>query len=546
MEKFFQGLCVSEGFSIGKISFTESVSEILENKTDNIDFEIKKLEYAIENSKKELENISNDIINAHLLMLDDVEFIKKIKDYISQKKWSAEYSVKVAGDEFAHIFENMDNDYFKERAYDIRDVSQRIIRNIQGKNSIDFEKLDCGTIVIAKDILPSDVARFNPEKISGIITAIGGRTSHSAIIAKNLGIPTIMGIGEKAIEEIKLSNKVIIDAFEGKVFIDPSKELLNKYENKILESKEKKISLKNFIGKKTKTKDGVNIELFCNISSIDDLVKVCENDGEGIGLFRSEFIFMDRNKAPSEDEQYEIYKKVLEIMNHKPVIIRTMDIGGDKNIPYLNMMKEENPFLGYRAVRHSLKEPENFIIQLRALLRAGIYGNLKVMIPMISSLNEIRKVKEIFRQVKDQLTLENIKFSDNIPVGIMIEVPSAAICSDMLAKEVDFFSIGTNDLIQYTVAADRMNDKVADIYDIWNPAVLRLIKMTIENGHKAGISVGMCGSAAGSVDLIPIFLKMGLDEFSVSPKDVLKIREIISFFDRDDESIDINKILHFE
>ena len=546
MEKIFQGLCVSEGISIGKIFFAENFSRVLEIKIDNIEFEIRKLECAIQKSKKELENISNDIINTHLLMLDDVEFIKKIKDSISYDRWSAEYSVKINGEKFADIFEAMDNNYFRERAYDIRDVSQRIIRNLQGKNSIDFENLDYGTIIIAKDILPSDVARFNPEKISGIITAFGGKTSHSAIIAKNLGIPSVMGIGEEAVEDIKLSNNIIIDGFQGKVFVNPSKELVYEYENKILKMKERKKSLKNFIGKKTKTKDGMNIELFCNISSTYDLDEVLENDGEGIGLFRSEFIFMERSKAPSEDEQYEIYKKTLETMGGKPVIIRTMDIGGDKNIPYLNMSKEENPFLGYRAIRYCLKEPENFVTQIRALLRAGVYGNLKIMIPMISSLEEILEVKNIFNNVKKELSMEKIEFLENVPLGIMIEVPSAAICSDILAEEVDFFSIGTNDLIQYTVAADRMNQKVSDIYDVSNPAVLRLIKMTIDNGHKAGISVGMCGSAAGNLNLIPFFLKMGLDEFSVSPKDILKVREKISCYNRYDENKDLIKALHIK
>ncbi len=536
MNTVIKGLGVSEGLGIGTLLVVKP--EVIPTKklTQDITLETEKLTKALEQSLTELEDIYNakletlgedkaQIFQAHMMILQDPEWTKDIESKIKDESYVAEYAVQLSAEAMAGMFEAMDNPYFQERAHDIRDVARRIIRIIRGEDAVDLGSAKPGTIVAAEDLTPSDTAQLNPDNIVGILTAIGGKTSHSAIIARTLGIPAVMGIGKDAFETLCVGTKTVIDGTQGELILNPSNESVKKTNLLIEELKVEKEALRELVGKPSKTIDGKQVELAANIASPGDLERVLENDAEGIGLFRSEFLFMDRNSAPSEKEQYEAYKTVLEGMNDKPVIIRTMDIGGDKEVPYLNMPEEMNPFLGYRAIRYCLNEPEVFRIQIRALLRAGVYGNLKIMLPMISSVREVREVKVIIEEMKTELQNEGLEYNANVPLGIMIEIPAAAICSDLLAKEVDFFSIGTNDLIQYTVAVDRMNESIADLYTAYHPAVLRLIKMTIENGHKAGIWVGMCGSVAGDLDLMPLLLGMGLDEFSMSPAAILKARK---------------------
>ncbi|MBN2900179.1 MAG: phosphoenolpyruvate--protein phosphotransferase, partial [Clostridia bacterium] len=390
-------------------------------------------------------------------------------------------------------------------------------------------------IIIAKDLTPSDTASLKADATAGIITEIGGSTSHSAIIARTLGIPAVMGV-KNATALIEDNSIVTIDGQTGKIIANPSEEILEDMREKIRLANEEREALRIYLDQPSHTKDGIEVEISSNIAGPDDLPFVIENGSDGIGLFRSEFIFMNRSEAPSEEEQYAIYKKVLSTLSDKPVIIRTLDAGGDKEIPYLDIPKEMNPFLGYRAIRYCLDHDSLFKAQIRALLRASVYGKLRIMFPMISSLEELLAAKAVVAACKAEMTSEGIPFSEDIELGIMIEIPSAAIISDILAKEVDFFSIGTNDLIQYSVAVDRMNEQIKNLYTPYHPAVIRLIKTVIENGHAAGIWVGMCGAVAGNEKMIPLLLHLGLDEFSMGPTDVLKARKIISQLNRKNET----------
>ncbi len=554
MSVVIKGLGVSEGLGIGRLLLMKPEVQPQEAFVDNVKVELNKLSDATYKSLIELQAIYSEkleklgeekaqIFQAHIMILKDPEWIKDIEAKIEAKKYEAQYSVHVSAEAMAQMFEQMDNEYFRERAHDIRDVARRIIRNLRGQEATDLSQAPKGTIVVAQDLTPSDTAQLKPENISGIVTAIGGKTSHSAIIARTLGIPAVMGIGMNNFESLTNQADAIINGQEGSLILNPDAKERACAKRLVKELSAEKESLKSLIGQSTYTKNERQVELAANIASPDDLKRVIENDAEGIGLFRSEFLFMDRNSAPSEEDQFKAYRSVLEGMNDKPVIIRTMDIGGDKEVSYLNMPKEMNPFLGYRAIRYCINEPQIFKIQMRALLRAGLYGNLKIMLPMISSVHEVRAVKEIIEGVKADLQAEGLPFNDSVPLGIMIEIPAAAIASDLLAKEVDFFSIGTNDLIQYTIAVDRMNESIADLYTAYHPAVLRLIKMTIENGHKAGIWVGMCGSVAGDLDLMPLLLGMELDEFSMSPANILKARKRALDIDTDSVKDHLDTVL---
>lgn len=554
MNTVIKGLGVSEGLGIGKLLVVKPEVVPVKETAQDIQLETDKLTKALEQSLVELEDIYNSkldqlgedkaqIFQAHMMILQDPEWTKDIENKIKDEKYVAEYAVHLSAEAMAGMFEAMDNAYFQERAHDIRDVARRIIRIIRGEEAVDLGTAKPGTIIAAEDLTPSDTAQLNPKNIAGILTAIGGKTSHSAIIARTLGIPAVMGIGVEAFETLSPGIELVIDGIKGELTLNPSEDIIAKTNVLIEEINTEKEALRKLVGQTSKTIDGRQVELAANIASPGDLERVLENDAEGIGLFRSEFLFMDRNSAPSENEQYEAYKAVLEGMKDKPVIIRTMDIGGDKEVPYLNMPKEMNPFLGYRAIRYCLNEPQVFRIQIRALLRAGVHGNLKIMLPMISAVHEVREVKAMIEEIKSELTAEGLEFNSNVPLGIMIEIPAAAITSDLLAREVDFFSIGTNDLIQYTVAVDRMNESIADLYTAYHPAVLRLIKMTIDNGHKAGIWVGMCGSVAGDLDLMPLLLGMGLDEFSMSPATILKARKRASEINAEDVKSRIDEIL---
>jgi phosphotransferase system enzyme I (PtsI) len=443
------------------------------------------------------------------------------------------------------MFQSIEDEYLRERAEDIKDVMNRVIRILMGISSVDFSNLKENSIIVAKDLTPSDTAQIDRTKVAAMITEMGGKTSHAAIIARIMGIPTVVGLNNIT-DKIKNGDTVICDGKTGKVLINPNAKQLFYFTKKKNIEDEIRNELKNQIGLPSVTKDGFKVSLTANIGVPNDVDMALENDAEGIGLFRSEFIFMNREHQPTEDEQFEQYKEVLVKMGDKPVIIRTMDIGGDKNVPYIDIPKEMNPFLGYRAIRLCLGNLEVFRTQLRAILRASVYGNVKIMIPMISTMKELKDSKKILQQAKDELTKEGIKFKKDIEIGIMIEIPSAAIISDLLAREVDFFSIGTNDLIQYTMAVDRMNSKLSYLYSQYHPALLRLIKGIIDNAHDAGIWVGMCGEAAGDPKLIPVFLGMGLDEFSMNSPSILRARYIVRNLNKADMEVIAKSTLNME
>ncbi len=476
-----------------------------------------------EKTKAEIGIHESEIFNAHQMMLEDPEFTGQILTRM-QAGDSAPHAVRTIADEFITLFSAIEDAYLRERAADLKDVSDRLIRKLL--NVEDLNLTESGIILIAEDLTPSDTAKIDKNKVLGFITEIGGTTSHSAIMARTIGIPAIVGVGHR-LKEIVSGDVIALDGETGVYYINPSDDILTVLNEKIERLNQERMDLEVLKGQETKTLDGHSVEVACNIGGVKDLVHVLENDGEGIGLFRSEFLYMDRENLPSEEEQFQAYKAVLLAMGDKPVVIRTLDIGGDKNLPYLNIPKEENPFLGFRAIRYCLKNTDVFKTQIKALLRAGIYGNLRIMMPMISGVAEVRSAKTIFEICKSELSAEHIPFSETYQLGIMIEIPSAAIIADILAKEVDFFSIGTNDLIQYTVAVDRMNQDIADLYTPYHPAVLRLIYQVIQAGKKNGIWVGMCGEAAGNPTMIPLLLGMGLEEFSMNPSKVLRARKQI-------------------
>lgn len=533
-----KGLGVSPGIGIGKAFVIEKkLMNVKKIYVEDSNKEIERLKNAIELGKKQLDELyaktlkdvgekEAQIFKSHELMLEDDTFISEVEDKIKNEKSNAEHAINEVSNFYIKMFENIEDEYLRERSEDIKDVMHRVIKILLGVKSTDLSKLDKDSIVIAKDLTPSDTAQFEKGKIAAMITEMGGKTSHAAIIARIMGIPTVVGL-DNITEKIKDDDVIICDGKTGKVLINPNEKQLFYYTQKKSKLEEIYNELKKQIGLPTITKDGFEVSLSANIGTPNDVANVLENDAEGIGLFRSEFIFMNREKQPSEDEQFEEYKEVLQRMGDKPVIIRTLDVGGDKNVPYFDIPKEMNPFMGYRAIRLCLGNVDVFRTQLRAILRASVYGNVKIMFPMISTMKELRDAKKIFESSKQELTKEGIPYSNNIEIGIMIEIPSAAIISDLLAKEVDFFSIGTNDLIQYTLAVDRMNSKLSHLYSQYHPAMLRLIKGIIENAHNAGIWVGMCGEAAGDPKLIPIFLGMGLDEFSMNAPSILSSRYII-------------------
>ncbi|MDD3477646.1 MAG: phosphoenolpyruvate--protein phosphotransferase, partial [Candidatus Izemoplasmatales bacterium] len=422
--------------------------------------------------------------------------------------------------------QSMDNDYFKERAVDVKDVRQRVLVHLLGLPYRDPSEIDQEVVVIAHDLTPSDTAQLNRKFVKGFVTNVGGRTSHSAIMARSLEIPAVVGT-KNVLESVQNGDTIVLDGFSGEVFLNPAKEVIEKFTQKQKDFEEKKRLWATLRDKPSMSKDNVHVELAANIGSPDDLESVLKNGAEGIGLYRTEFLYMNNSALPTEHEQYEAYKAVLEAMKDKRVVIRTLDIGGDKKLPYLPIPKEDNPFLGYRALRLCLEEKEIFKTQLRALLRASVHGNLHIMFPMVATLAELRDAKLLLEESKEELYREGVEFSD-VKVGIMIEIPAAAILADQFAKQVDFFSIGTNDLIQYSFAADRMNPKVAYLYQPYNPSLLRLVKMVIDASHKEGIWTGMCGEMAGDRIASPILLGLGLDEYSMSASSILPTRELFA------------------
>jgi phosphotransferase system enzyme I (PtsI) len=540
-----KGTGASPGIALGKALVIENEPLVVEKKEiESTEKEKSRFLEALEKSKEQLKKVREKalkemgqekaaIFEAHLMILEDPELIQSTTKKIEDEGLNGEYAFKEITTQFVSIFEAMDNEYMKERAADIRDVSDRVLRNLMDQPIIDLSILDEEVILIAHDLTPSDTATMNKEKVLGFLTNIGGRTSHTAIMARSLEIPAVVGLKDIT-EKVNTSDFIVLNGETGEVMINPDEEEIQKYKTMKEKYEHEKKELESLKDQPSITPDGRKVELAGNIGTPKDIDGLLKNDAEGVGLYRTEFIYMDRDSMPTEDEQFEAYKEVLESLNPKPIVIRTLDIGGDKELPYLHIDKEMNPFLGYRAIRLCLKEQEIFKTQLRALLRASIYGKLKIMFPMISSLEELLEAKKILNEVKKDLDKEGIEYSKDIEVGMMIEVPSAAIISDILAKHVDFFSIGTNDLIQYTTAVDRMNEKIHYLYNPFNPAVLRLIKMVIDNGHKEGIWVGMCGEMAGDKRMIPILLGMGLDEFSMSPISILPARKLIRSLKHED------------
>lgn len=531
------GIPASKGYAIGKVFLYENIEIVVSNElTSDIEGEKKKLLKAIEESKLQLERVKEKaaksmgeenaaIFDAHIMLLDDPEFTGAMELEIDNNSFNAIKAVSDVCDNFVVIFESMEDEYMRERAADIKDVSKRVIANIAGK-PIGLEIKDENTVVVAHDLTPSDTAQLDKSKVIGFLTDIGGRTSHSAIMARTLEIPAVVGMNDIT-HAVKEGDIVIVDGNDGVVIINPDEEKIKEYEEKREKFAANQDELRKYVSVKTVTREGKRIEVSGNIGNPEDVHQVIANGGDGIGLFRTEFLYMDRDNAPSEDEQYESYKYVLEKMEGKLVIIRTLDIGGDKTLPYLPMPKEMNPFLGYRAIRLCLDRKDIFKTQLRALLRASVHGNLAVMFPMISGLEEFQEAIKVVDDCKEELKAEGKTYSDKIQWGIMVEIPAAAVYADELAKYVDFFSIGTNDLIQYTLAADRMSEKVSYLYNPMHPAVLRLIKITIDGAHKHGKWVGMCGEMAGDEMAIPTLLDYGLDEFSMSASSILTAKKII-------------------
>lgn len=539
MSKLIKGIAASDGVAIAKAYLlVEPDLSFTNEKITDTDAEIKKFRNALEASKIELTKIRNNaekslgadkaaIFDAHLLVLDDPELIQPIEDKIANEKVNAPEALNEVTTQFITIFESMDNEYMRERAADIRDVSKRVLAHLLGVELPNPSMIDESVVIIGNDLTPSDTAQLNKEFVQGFVTNIGGRTSHSAIMSRSLEIAAV--VGTKSItHEVKQGDMVIVDGITGDVIIDPTEDELIAYQNKRERFFEDKKELQKLRDAETVTVDGEHAELAANIGTPDDLYGVMENGAEGIGLYRTEFLYMGRDQMPTEDEQFEAYKKVLETMKDKHVVVRTLDIGGDKELPYLNLPKEMNPFLGYRAIRLCLDQQDIFRTQLRALLRASAYGKLNIMFPMVATIKEFRDAKAILLEEKDKLTSEGQEVADDIEVGIMVEIPSTAALADIFAKEVDFFSIGTNDLIQYTMAADRMSERVSYLYQPYNPAILRLVKQVIEASHKEGKWTGMCGEMAGDETAIPLLLGLGLDEFSMSATSILKARRQIN------------------
>ncbi|MCC0650759.1 phosphoenolpyruvate--protein phosphotransferase [Clostridioides sp. ZZV15-6598] len=535
----YKGIGASPGIALGKALVVEHSELVIEKKSiDNVEAEVAKLENAVVVSKEELIKVKEkasqelgeeeaEIFEAHLLVLEDPELIGSAIDKIKTENVNAEYALNEIKEMFVSMFESMDNEYMKERAADIKDVTNRILRHILGIKVVDLSALSEEVILIAHDLTPSDTATMNKKMVLGFLTDIGGRTSHTAIMSRTLEIAAIVGLSDIT-SNVKDGDFVVFNGDTGEVIVNPDEDTINKYTELKAKYEEEREALQLLKGKPSVTLDGKHVELAGNIGTPNDIEGLIKNDAEGVGLYRTEFLYMDRDSFPTEEIQYEAYKAVLEGMKGKPIVIRTLDIGGDKELSYLTMEPEMNPFLGYRAIRLCLDRTDIFKTQLRALYRASVHGRLRIMFPMISSLEELLQAKEVVKEVLAELDSEGIAYAKDVEIGMMIEVPSAAVISDVLAKHVDFFSIGTNDLIQYTCAVDRMNQKISYLYNQFNPAVLRLIKTVIDNAHKEGKWAGMCGESAGDQKMIPILLGMGLDEFSMSPISILPARKLIT------------------
>lgn len=535
----YKGIAGSEGIGIGKVVLIEEHDLTVEKKSvTDTDAELKRLQDAIEKfvaitnemadkMAKTVGEQDADILRGHIIMLQDPMIEEQISALMISEKISAEMALEQVLDQTAEMFAAVPDELIQQRATDLMDIKSRMLKILMGIEEVDISQVPENTVLVARDLTPSMTAGINPANIAGILTEVGGRTSHSAILARAMEIPAVLSI-EGICGIVKNGDTVVLDGSKGEAIVNPDEATVKEFEKKFADYAAEKELLKAYKGKPSQTKDGVKVELVSNIGKPEDADKVVECDGEGIGLFRTEFLFMDRDSVPTEEEQFEAYKKVAETMKGKPVIIRTLDIGGDKAIPYLGLETEENPFLGFRAIRFCLKRRDIYEVQLRALLRASAFGDIKIMVPLVTGVDELRAVKVILEDIKRQLDKDGIAYNKDVKVGVMMETPAACMMADALAKEADFFSIGTNDLTGYTMAVDRGNAKVAYLYSTYNPAVLRAIKRIIECGKAEGIMVGMCGEAAADPKLIPLLLAFGLDEFSVSATSVLKTRKTIS------------------
>ncbi|GIP54321.1 phosphoenolpyruvate--protein phosphotransferase [Paenibacillus vini] len=533
------GIAASAGVAIAPAFKLEHPDYTVKNKNAaDPAAELARLDEALATSQQELEAIKErtlqelgekkaEIFESHLLILNDPELLTPVRDKISSENATAEYALDETSKQFISMFENMKSAYLRERAADMRDVTKRVLTHLLGLNYVNPADISEEVIVIAEDLTPSDTAQLNRKYVKGFTTNIGGRTSHSAIMARSLEIPAVVGTKD-VLSQVNSGDMIIVDGLDGSVIINPSAEVIDEYKSKRDNHLRQIEEWKKLREVPTVSKDGVHVELAANIGTPNDVTGVLENGGEGVGLYRTEFLYMGRTELPSEEVQFNAYKTVLEKMEGKPVVVRTLDIGGDKELPYLDLPKEMNPFLGFRAVRLCLDRKDIFRTQLRALLRASTYGNLRIMFPMIATLDEFREAKALLLEEQEKLAAEGIAVSDSIQLGIMVEIPSTAVLADQFAKEVDFFSIGTNDLIQYTMAADRMNERVSYLYQPYNPAILRLVKMVIDAAHKEGRWAGMCGEMAGDATAIPLLLGLGLDEFSMSATSILPARSQIS------------------
>lgn len=549
------GVGAAEGIGIGvaKVVREQNV-EVVKKTVSDSETEVNNFMRVLDITKAETEEMSKaleknasakeaEILFGHIMLMSDPMLVDEIVNRIKGESVCAEYVIEEVCNQYAAVFASMDDELMQQRATDMIDIKTRLIKKVLGIENTDLSKLPYGSILVAKDLTPSMTAGLNPDNVLGIVTQFGGKTSHSAILARALEIPAVVGLSNLP-EDISDDTDILLDGESGEVIILPTDNEKSDYENKKKNYDANKEMLKKYRELPSISKDGKKVEIAGNIGSPEDAKKVIENGGEGIGLFRTEFLFMDRDCMPTEEEQFESYKEVATAMEGKPVIIRTLDIGGDKEIPYMGIVQDENPFLGYRAIRLCLDRKDDiYIPQLRALLRASAFGNIKIMLPLITSMDEIIEAKALISDIKKELDEKNISYNKNIEIGIMVETAAASLLADILAKEVDFFSIGTNDLIQYTMSVDRGNVKIAGLYSPFSPAVLRSINRIITEGKKAGIMVGMCGEAAADPLLIPVLLAWGMDEFSMSASSILKSRQIISGCDSKDLKAKADKVL---
>ena len=532
----YQGKSVYTGIAVGPVVVLKKNDyQVKRTRIEDPEAEIKRVDEALEKSKEQLQKLydkavqevgeaSAAIFEVHQMMLEDDDYLEAIQNTIRTEQINAEYAVAATGDNFAEMFASMDDDYMKARSADIKDISERLVRNLSGQDDADLSSIE-PSIIVADDLSPSETVQMDKDKILAFVTVHGSTNSHTAILARMMNIPALIGV-DMDLEEIHTGMEAVVDGFQGTVIFEPDETVKAQTTEKMAEEAEKLRLLQELKGKENVTLDGHKINIYANIGSVGDIGYVMENDAGGIGLFRSEFLYLGRNDFPTEEEQFQAYKQAVQMMAGKKVIIRTLDIGADKQVDYFNLGNEDNPAMGYRAIRICLKQPEIFKTQLRALLRAAVYGNLSIMYPMITSTEEVKKIYEIVAEVEEELKAQEIQYK--IPEqGIMIETPAAAIISDRLAEMVDFFSIGTNDLTQYTLAIDRQNEKLDEFYNPHHEALLRMIRMVVDNAHKCGKWAGICGELGADTTLTEEFVRMGLDELSVAPSMVLKLRKIV-------------------